>query len=242
MKKVQFFKKIKKDPLLLVIVIAIACLIAVNAFLVFSPNKKPLSIYKQYVETKHLELNEVFADIEKEFPGGGDWNKNNLTENYMHHLYNSMVDDSEWFKEKEKQIFNKTMNAQTIEQAKQGFVEMVALDLVFQDVLLLNSYPLQEGFWQYFEDHYQEEIQYAMDKKKTISAENFLKLETNQELLKQSGVKKEAIEKKAVETMSEYIEKRKKEFENALQKNEKLKAFMEANKLIGLHELTVGAQ
>ena len=228
--------------MLIAIIIAIFFLLAVNALLLVTQVKQPFSVYKNYVRAKHEELSGVFSEMRAGFPGKTLLDDNTLESKYMYYLYSSMLEDTAWFEEKENAIYKKTMNATTSEEAREGFVEEAALETVFQNALLLNSYPAEGEFWKYYNDHYNEEVNDAKEKAKSLNAENFLSDSVTQELLKESRIKKESIEKKAKEIMSEYIELRKKAFNKALVGGKSIKAFVEANKIVGLNELTVGPE
>ncbi len=224
------------------IIIAIFFLLAVNVFMLAFQVRQPFSVYKSYVRAKHKELSGVFSEMRSGFPGKALLDENSIESKYMYYLYSSMLEDTAWFEKRENAVYNNTMNAATSREAKQGFVEEAALETVFQNALLLNSYPAEGKFWQYYDDHYSEEVNDAKEKTKTLSAENFLSDSVTQELLKESGIKKESIEKEAKKIMADYIELRKKAFNKALSKGKSIEAFVEANKIVGLHELTVGTE
>jgi len=229
--------KLKENPVLLLIVIAIAVLALVNAFLVLQPTKNPLSVYKSFVGDKHAELLDLYAEIKAGLPE--EPNSDSIPENYLYTLYLSMVEDVEWFEERQKEIAERTVLAGTLEEAKQGFTDIIALELVFQNALLLNGYPAEEEFWEYYEDYYDEEVGDAIDKKHSISASVILAGYLNEELLQQAGVKRESVEESAEEIMTAYIEKRVQEFDSALSSGDRLKTFVEANKIVGLYGLTM---
>ena len=229
--------KLKESPVLLFIVIAVASLALVNAFLLLQPVKNPLSVYKSFVGDKHSELLELYAEIKAGMPEEPD--TNGIQENYLYLLYGSMVEDVEWFEERQKAIADRTVLAGSLEEARQGFTDIIALELVFQNALLLNGYPAEEGFWEYYEDYYEEEVGEAVDKKHSISASVVLAGYINEELLQQAGINRESVEDSAEEIMAAYIEKRVQEFDSALSSGNRLWAFVEANKVVGLYGLTL---
>lgn len=242
MKKKPFLVKARENPLLVAIIIAITLLLVANAFLLLSPTKKPLSLYKKLTNAKHLELVSVFNEIESNFPGKRLLDENTIESTYLYYLYSSMLEDAHWFKAKELETFNKTMKANSNEEGRNGLIEEVAIELVFQNALLLNGYSAEGELWKYYDERYEEEISNAVQMAKELNAENFLELYVNEELLKEAMLKKENIENAAKKIMSEYIELRKQAFESALLEENKVKAFVEANKIVGLYELCVGPQ
>ncbi len=238
----HFLEKLKKQPLLAAIIAVIIVFAAANAFLLLSQNKKPMHFYSTYVEEKHVELTGVFSDLKEGALSEELLDQNSTEAEFLYYLYDSMLEDTYWFEEKEKQIYEKTINAGTVEGAREGFAEHVSLELVFQNALILNAYPAETEFWQFFEEHYGEEIKEAQKIAGSLEAESFLKGFLTAELLKDSTIDKELIREPSGEIMGKYIEFRKNAFESALASGNKMKSFVEANKIVGLHELTIGAE
>jgi hypothetical protein len=203
------------------------------------PNK-PFSAEKRLLESKHAELADVFSQIEADFPGQALLDENTLEGDYTYTLYVSMLEDVQFFKALELENYNAGMLTDSDEAAKAAFAREAAIDFSFQNILILNTYPLADEYWGYFEDNYDEETGYAAQKLPQIKPEGFISSEISTEILAQAGIKKESIEAETGKIIPAYLELRKQAFEKALAENSKLKAFVEANKIIGLYELCGG--
>ena len=132
------------------------------AFLLFSNISQPFSVYKDYVNANHLKLTALFGQIREDYPGQALLDENTLESAYMYYLLGSLVEDAGWFEERELENYSKTVNARTAEEARQGFIENVALEIVLQNAIILNAYPMEEEFWQYYEEYYNEEVSDAI--------------------------------------------------------------------------------
>ncbi|MFH1234737.1 MAG: hypothetical protein V1493_03955 [Candidatus Diapherotrites archaeon] len=243
MKPKTLTAKIRENKLLIFIAIAIFCLVAASAILLvqaFGIPQKPFSAEKRLLESKHAELAGVFGQIEADFPGQALLDENSLEGDYTYYLYISLLGDVQFFKALELENYNAGMLAQSDEAAKAAFAREAAIDFSFQSALLLNTYPLADEYWDYFEDHYDEETGNAIQKLPQIKPEGFISSEISTELLAEAGIKKESIKAETAKIIAQYLELRKTAFEKALAEKDRLKAFMEANKIIGLYELCGG--
>ncbi len=239
--KKNLFEKAKESPLLVVIALAIALLVLVNAFLLLNPAGSMSDVQKEFIEEKHAEFSAVIQEMEAGFEGNPLLEGDSLQAGYMNKLYSSMLEDARFFGELENANYSKAMNAANKEEIEQAFIEEVAIELVFQDALMLNAYPADAGYWQYFDEGKEEEIGAAQEVFPFIFASGFLDSGVSAEMLAEFGLNKGNIEEKAEAVMEEYIALRKEKFTEALAKDE-LSAFVEANKINGLYELSVGSE
>lgn len=242
--KAGIIAKIRANPLLALIILAIICLLAANIALLLPQSgiapKTPFSAEKRLLESKHEELAGTFSQIEADFPGQALLDENSLEGDYTYILYQSMLEDVQFLKALELENYNAGMLAESDEAAKAAFAREAAIDFSFQSILILNTYPVADEYWGYFEDNYDEEISDATLKLPQIKPKGFISSEISAELLQEAGIKKESIEAEAGKIIAQYIELRKTAFEKALAGKDKLKAFVEANKVIGLYELCGG--
>ncbi|MEM0359742.1 MAG: hypothetical protein QXK06_00205 [Candidatus Diapherotrites archaeon] len=241
--KKSFLARLKAEPLLALLVAVIVVLLIANVFFALSALgffKKTDFAEKRLLEAKHSELTKNFAQIEADFPGKALLDKNTLESAFLYNLYQSLLEDVQFFKKLETENYSLGSMAETESQAKEAFAREAAIEFAFQTIVLLNTYPAAEQYWQYFEKHYEEEIGLAEEKLPQIKPEGFVSSEISSELIAQARIKKESIEKETTQIITAYLELRKKAFEKALNEKNNLRAFVEANKIIGLHELCGG--
>jgi len=241
MTKKNLVGKAKENPLLVVVVLAIALLVLANAFLLLTPASSGSYAQKEFIQEKHTEISIVVQEMEDGFEENPLLEGGSLQAEYMARLYSSMLEDARYFRELENANYTKAMAATNTEEVEKAFIEEVAIELVFQNALMLNAYPAEAGYWQYFDEWKEDEIGSAKEVLPFIFASGFLDSEIGEEMLVEFGLNKESIEEKAEEVMKAYIALRKEKFAEALAKDE-LTAFVEANKINGLYELSVGPE